>query len=69
MSDNQYIRMTVDVCVFEDTRGAQLMKALIKSEGKATFGVGERKAREVFEAIRSGDIEIDDVRDIEVHGT
>lgn len=68
MGGNMAIRMTIDVCVFEDTRAETLMKRVIKAEGTATFGIGERLAREVMERIIAGDIEIDDIRDIEVHG-
>ena len=64
---NQYIRMTVDVCVFEDTKGARLMKKIVGAEGPAPLGIGERSARDVMDAIKSGDIEIDDIRDIEDH--
>ena len=67
MSDNLYVRMTIDVAVFEGTKGRGLMEAIIESEGTATLGIGETLSRKVMEAIKRGDIEIDDIRDIEDH--
>jgi hypothetical protein len=58
-----HLRMTIDVCVFEDTK---TIKEVVK-EGAGEIGVGERLAREFTEAIINGTAEIDDIRDVEVH--
>lgn len=76
MSDNLALRMTIDVCVFAETKGETLAKVYLLRDGGPkeparrqhhTFGVGEQVARKVMEAIKRGDIEIDDIRDIEDH--
>lgn len=80
---NQYLRMTIDVCVFEDTPGERVAKELTKSsegsivpteDGKGvavkrfyTFGTGEQLARRFMDSIKKGDIEIDEIRDVEDH--
>ena len=70
MSDpNRFLRMTIDVCVFtEDEPRAAAVAARVVKEGKGnSFGVGERLAREFMDQIKAGRIEIDDIRDVEVH--
>ena len=68
-NENRYLRMTIDVCVFEEdsAKAASVARRVVK-EGKGNgFGVGERLAREFMESIKDGHIEIDDIRDVEVH--
>jgi len=60
---HKYLRMTIDVAVFE---GGEKIAAYLVKEG-GPLGVGERKAREFMAAIADGDIEIDEVRDVEDH--
>ena len=59
----KYLRMTIDVAVFD---GAQKVARYLVKEG-GSLGVGERAARIFMEAIKDGDIEIDEVRDVEDH--
>ena len=82
MSDEpKYLRMTIDVAVFD--RGQKVARELLNDGGEGsivptadgldsfrrhhTFGTGERLARRFMEAISFGYIEIDDVRDVEDH--
>lgn len=60
----RYLRMTIDVCVFEDAK--EFGRKLVK-EGKGSWGTGERIARELMKNIEAGVIEIDEVRDVEDH--
>lgn len=64
-----YLRMTIDVCVFaEDSRAALRVAREVVREGENnSLGVGEQLARKFMQSIIDGKIEIDDIRDVEVH--
>ncbi len=78
---HKYLRMTIDVAVFEggDRVFSELTKKSERSsvptgDGKSdvrfryhTWGTGEQLARRFMERVKSGDIEIDDIRDVEDH--
>ena len=80
--DIKYLRMTVDVAVFargqrvakellsDGSDRAVMTAAEATGKEKHRFhpwGTGEQLARRFMAAIISGDIEIDDVRDVEDH--
>ena len=59
----KYLRLTIDVAVFDR---AQKLAAKLVEEG-GPMGVGGQLARALQGAIENGYIEIDEVRDVEVH--
>lgn len=61
---HRYLRMTIDVVVFE---GGEKVATKVAIEGKGPAGTGERLARRFMEEIIDGNVEIDDIRDVEVH--
>lgn len=78
----KYLRMTIDVAVFSGGQrvAKELLNdgsdtsTVPTEDGKDvavrrfhTFGTGERLARRFMDKIASGDIEIDEVRDVEDH--
>lgn len=67
MSENVFLRMTVDVCVFteDNPKAARLAKRLVKEASSSTYD--ERLGRELFDEIREGHIEIDAVSNVEDH--
>lgn len=82
MSEHRYLRMTIDVTVFEG--GQRVADKLLKdgsdrpvmTAAQATgkekhryhqWGTGGTLARQVVAKIASGDIEIDEIRDVEDH--
>jgi hypothetical protein len=80
--DIKYLRMTIDVAIFDGARAIartlvsdrEGVETVPTEDGKAVatqrfypFGTGERLARQVMAKIASGDIEIDEIRDVEDH--